>query len=85
MQIWAFIWLRIGSSRELNNICHHHPKSKKRKSSEGNSGSIHPHGRCGNTEKTSKTISTIAIQGHFRQEGHYGGGREVHFHWLKLG
>ena len=39
----------------------HHPDSKKRKSSEENSGSIHPYGRYGNAGKTSKTISTIAI------------------------
>ena len=49
-------------SRELKNIYHHHhPGSKKRKSSEGSSGSIHPYGRYGNAGKTSKTISTIAI------------------------
>ena len=47
--------------RELRNVYHHHPESKKRKSSEGNSGSIHPYGRYGNAGKTSKTISTIAI------------------------
>ena len=46
---------------ELKNIYHHHPESKKRKSSEWNSGSVHPYGRYGNAEKTSKTISTIAI------------------------
>ena len=48
-------------NRGLQNIYHHHPESKKRKSSEGNSGSIHPYGRYGNAGKTSKTISTIAI------------------------
>ena len=32
-------------NRELKNIYHHHPESKTRKSSEGNSGSIHPYGR----------------------------------------
>ena len=46
---------------ELRNIYHHHPESKKRKSSEANSGSIHPHGRYENAVKTRKTISTIAI------------------------
>ena len=30
---------------ELRNIYHHHPESKKRKSSEANCGSIHPYGR----------------------------------------
>ena len=47
--------------RELRNIYHHHPESKKRKSSEANSGSIHPYGRYENAVKTRKTISTIAI------------------------
>ena len=47
--------------RELRNIYHHHPESKKRKSSEGSSGSIHPYGRYGHAGKTSKSISTIAI------------------------
>ena len=46
---------------ELRNIYHHHPESKKRKSSEAKSGSIHPYGRYGNAVKTRKTISTIAI------------------------
>ena len=46
---------------ELRNIYHHRPESKKRKSSEANSGSIHPYGRYGNAVKTRKTISTIAI------------------------
>ena len=46
---------------ELRNIYHHHPESKKRKSSEANSGSIHPYGRYGNAVKTRTTISTIAI------------------------
>ena len=46
---------------ELRNIYHHHPESKKRKSSEANSGSIHPYGRYGNAVKARKTISTIAI------------------------
>ena len=49
------------SHRELRNIYHHHPESKKRKSSEAKSGSIHPYGRYGNAVKTRKTISTIAI------------------------
>ena len=40
---------------------HHHPESQKGKSSEANSGSVHPYGRYENAEKTSKTISTIAI------------------------
>ena len=41
----------------------HHPESKKRKSSEENSGSIHPYGRYGNAvkKKPGKPISTIAI------------------------
>ena len=43
------------------NIYHHHPESKKRKSSEANSGSIHPYGRYGNAVRTRKTISTIAV------------------------
>ena len=47
--------------REQKNTYHHHPESKKRKASEGNSGSIQPYGRYGNAAKTSKTISTIAI------------------------
>ena len=47
--------------RELKNIYHHHPERKKRKSSEGTLGSVHPYGRYGNAGKTSKTISTIAI------------------------
>ena len=46
---------------ELRNIYHHHPERKKRKSSEANSGSIHPYGRYENAVKTRKTISTIAI------------------------
>ena len=53
-------------------------ESKKRKSSEGNSGSIHPYGRYGNAGKTSKTISTIAILWPVKaifEEGRYGGGR----------
>ena len=49
------------SSWELRNIFHHHPESKKRKSSEENSGFIHPYGRYGNVAKTRTTISTIAI------------------------
>ena len=48
-------------SWELRNIYHHHPESKKRKSSEANSGSIHPYGRYENAVKTRETISTIAI------------------------
>ena len=47
-------------NRELKNIDHHHPGSKKRKSSEGNSGSIQPYGRYGNAGKTSDSTSTIA-------------------------
>ena len=46
---------------ELRNIYHPHPESKKRRSSEANSGSIHPYGRYENAVKTRKTISTIAI------------------------
>ena len=53
-QILGFFW-------EMRNIYHHHPESKKRKSSEANSGSIHPYGRYGNAVKTRKAISTIAI------------------------
>ena len=45
---------------EMRNI-YHHTESKKRKSLEANSGSIHPYGRYGNAVKTRKTISTIAI------------------------
>ena len=49
-------------SWELRNIYHHHhPESKKIKSSEANSGSIDPYGRYGNAVETRKTISTIAI------------------------
>ena len=48
-------------SRELRDIYHHHPESKKRKSSERISGAIDPYGRYGNAWKTSKTVSTIAI------------------------
>ena len=51
---WPDFW-------ELRNIYHHHPESKKRKSSEANSGSMHPYGRHENAVKTRKTISTIAI------------------------
>ena len=46
---------------ELRNIYHHHPESKKRKSSEANSGSIHRYGRYENAVKFRKSISTIAI------------------------
>ena len=46
---------------ELRNIYHHHPESKNKISSEEKSGFIHPYGRYGNTVKTRKTISTIAI------------------------
>ena len=52
---------RRRQTQERRNIYHHSPESKKRKSSEGNSGSIHPCGRYRNAGKTSKTISTIAI------------------------
>ena len=49
-------------SRELKiTYHHHHPESKNRKSSKGNSGSIQAYGRYGNAGKTSKGISTIAI------------------------
>ena len=69
--------------RELRNIYHHHPESKKRESSEGSSGSIHPYGRYGNAGKTSTTISTIAIlwpvKAIFGEEGRYGGGRYFYF------
>ena len=50
-----------GRNWELRNIYHHHPESKKRKSSEAKSGSIHPYSRYGNAVKTRKSISTIAI------------------------
>ena len=62
---WTRLKLRLmGFSRkdwELKNIYRHHPESKKQKSSEWSSGSIHPYGRYGNAGKTGKTISTIAI------------------------
>ena len=45
----------------MRNIDHHRPESEKKKSSEANSGSIHPYGRYGNAVKTRRTISTIAI------------------------
>ena len=61
----------------LRHIYHHHPESKRRKSSDLNPGSIHPYSRYGNAGKTSKTISTIAIlwpvKAIFREEGRYGG------------
>ena len=49
--------------RELNKIYRHRPESKKTKSSEGISSSIHPYGRYGNAgkKKTSKMISNTAI------------------------
>ena len=43
------------------NIYHHHPESKTRKSSEGNTGSIHPYGRYGNAGKTVKSRSTTTV------------------------
>ena len=57
------IWIRWSCLRELKTIYHHHyPESKKRNSSEGNSGCIHPYGRYGNAgRKTRKTISSKAI------------------------
>ena len=48
-------------SRELRNIDHHHPESKKRKSSEGKPCSVQPYGRYADACKTNKTMSTIAI------------------------
>ena len=48
-------------ARSAGSQYHHHPESKKRKSSEANSGSIHPYGRYENAANTRKTISTIAI------------------------
>ena len=60
-RLFAFVNVCLHLSWELKDIYHHHPESKKRKSSEGNSGSIHPYGRYGNAGKTSKSISTIAI------------------------
>ena len=44
---------------ELRNIYHHHPESKKRKSSEANSGSSHPYGGYRNAVETRKAISTL--------------------------
>ena len=43
-------YMTLVSFRELKNIYHHHPESKKRKSSDGNSGSIHPYGGYGNAK-----------------------------------
>ena len=54
------VQLKLVLNWELRNIYHHHPESKKRKSSEANSGSIHPYG---NAVKTSKTISTKCNSG----------------------
>ena len=42
MHLPSIMWFR-----ELQNICHHHPESKKRQSSEDKSGSIHTCCRCG--------------------------------------
>ena len=50
-----------GQTWEVRNIYHHHPESKNQKSSEANSGSLHPYGRYGNAVKPRKTISTITI------------------------
>ena len=63
---FGWVWSSLNyapqfQNRELRNIYHHHPESKKRKSSEANSGSIHPYGRYENAIKTRKAISTIAI------------------------
>ena len=60
---WELLELNVILCWELRNIYHldHHPESKKRKSSQENSGFIHPYGRYGNAAKTRKTISTIAI------------------------
>ena len=50
--------------RELKNIYHQHPERKRRRSSEGSSGSLHPYGRRGNVgKKTRKSLSTIAMLG----------------------
>ena len=56
-----YVVFKRNFSKELKNIYHHHPEDKKRKSSEGNSGSFQPYGRYGNAGKTSKTVSTIEI------------------------
>ena len=73
------LWLRSEHKLGMRNIYHHRPESKKRKSSEANSGSIHPYGRYGNAVKTRKIISTIAIlwpvKAIFEKRGRYGGGR----------
>ena len=47
--------------RELRNIYRHHPESKERKYSEGNSGFIHPMVGADIQEETGETISATAI------------------------
>ena len=72
-------------SWEPRNIYHHHPETKIRKSSEANSGSIHPYGRYGNAVqsyyyKLANHIyhsDSLACQGHLREDGRYGGGGHV--------
>ena len=61
LNFFACFSLHLKKCWELRNIYHHHSGSKKRKSSEANSGSIHAYGRYENAVKTGKTISTIAI------------------------
>ena len=55
------LWRLQCKHRKLKNIDHHHQERKKRKCSEGNSGSIHPCNRHGHAGKASKTTSTTAI------------------------
>ena len=79
---------KVAFHKELKNIYHHHPESKKRKSSEANSGSIHPYGRYENAVKTREPYiyhsDSLACQGHFREEGRYGGGRYFHFPCFRM-
>ena len=63
--------------RELRNLSPP-PREQEKKSSEGSSGSIHPYGRYGMPEKVANHIyhsNSLACQGHFREEGRYGGDR----------
>ena len=53
----VLFFAKVASSGELRNIY----QSKKRKSSEANSGSIHPYSRYGSAVKIRKTFSIIAI------------------------
>ena len=57
-------------------------ESKKRKSSEANSGSIRPYGRHGSAVNWENHIyhsNSLACQGHFREEGRYSKGRHFDF------